>query len=77
MKSSLPSSQTQSINPLSNPESEIKLTEFSANSKLIKTNLVPVIEFAISRIADLLFPGLGNLLDACFLIWHLLENREE
>ncbi|MCL1469731.1 hypothetical protein [Argonema antarcticum] len=77
MKSSLPSSQTETINPLSNPESEIKSTEFSVNSKLIKTKLFPVIEFAIATIADLIFPGLGILLDVCFLIWHLLENEEE
>jgi len=76
MKSSLESTQTQTINPLSNPESEIKSTEFSANSKQLKKKLIPISEFAIATIADLIFPGLGILLNVCFLIWHLLENEE-
>ncbi len=48
-----------------------------SSSKKLTKKLVPVIELAISKIADLIFPGLGILLDACFLIWHLLEDEEE
>ncbi|MFB2969810.1 hypothetical protein ACE1CD_12615 [Aerosakkonema sp. BLCC-F183] len=77
MKSSLQSPQSQTIKSLSDPEAEIKSTEFSAYSKQIKKKVIPVIEFAIATIADLMFPGLGILLDVCFLIWHLLENEEE
>ncbi|MFB2919423.1 hypothetical protein [Aerosakkonema funiforme] len=77
MKSPLQSPQNQTIKSLSNPESEIKSTEFSGNSKQIKKKVIPVIEFAIGTIADLMFPGLGILLDVCFLIWHLLEDEEE